>query len=88
MRTKPRVVKEKQVEKLLEDIGKKLTYLRKKKGYSSYETFAYDFDLPRAYYWRMEKGKVNITVKSLHKILAIHKITMEEFFLIDKKLLR
>jgi transcriptional regulator with XRE-family HTH domain len=80
------LVNEKAVEKLLEEIGKKLTYLRKKKGYTSYETFAYDYDLPRAYYWRMEKGKVNITIRSLSKILAIHKMTMDEFFSMDKKL--
>ena len=78
-------MKEKVVEKLLEEIGAKLVYLRKKKGYSSYETFAYDHDLPRAYYWRMEKGKVNITIKSLSKIMAIHKISMEEFFCLHKK---
>jgi transcriptional regulator with XRE-family HTH domain len=73
-------VKDKTVQKTLEDIGQKLTALRKKKGYTSHETFAYDFDLPRVHYWRIEKGKVNLTVKSLMKILSIHKLTLEEFF--------
>lgn len=73
-------MKEKTVQKTLEDIGQKLTALRKKKGYTSHETFAYDFDLPRVHYWRIEKGKVNLTVKSLMKILSIHKVSMEEFF--------
>jgi transcriptional regulator with XRE-family HTH domain len=73
-------VKDKTVQKTLEDIGQKLTALRKKKGYTSHETFAYDFDLPRVHYWRIEKGKVNLTIKSLLKILSIHKITLDEFF--------
>ena len=61
-------------------IGTRLTELRKQKGYSSHEDFAYDYDLPRVQYWRMEKGKANITLKSLHKILSIHKISVEDFF--------
>lgn len=73
-------MKDKTVQKTLEDIGQKLTALRKKKGYTSHETFAYDFDLPRVHYWRIEKGKVNLTVKSLLKILSIHKVSLEEFF--------
>jgi transcriptional regulator with XRE-family HTH domain len=73
-------VKDKTVQKTLEEIGQKLRELRKKKGYSSAETFAYDYDLPRVHYWRIEKGKVNITIKSLHKLLSIHKISLEEFF--------
>jgi transcriptional regulator with XRE-family HTH domain len=78
-------VKDKAVEKILEDIGQKLRQLRKKKGYTSAESFAYDHDLPRVHYWRIEKGKVNITIRSLQKILSIHKLTMEDFFISDKK---
>jgi transcriptional regulator with XRE-family HTH domain len=74
-------VKEDEVLKqLVERIAKKLVELRKKKGYSSYESFAYDHEIPRMQYWRMEKGKTNVTLKSLVKILAIHKLTVEEFF--------
>lgn len=73
-------MKEKSVQKNLEEIGQKLQELRKKKGYTSAETFAYDHDLPRVHYWRIEKGKVNITLNSLHRILSIHKLTLEEFF--------
>lgn len=67
---------------LLEKVGKKLEELRKKKGYTSHESFAYDNELPRVQYWRIEKGKTNVTLKSLVKILAIHKLTVEEFFAI------
>ena len=65
---------------LLKRVGKKLRDLRKKKGYTSHESFAFDHDLPRMQYWRLEKGKTNITFKSLMKVLTIHKLTIEEFF--------
>jgi transcriptional regulator with XRE-family HTH domain len=68
---------EKQV---LHAIGEKLKELRIKKGYTSYETFAIDNELSRMQYWRIEKGLSNITVRSLMRILDIHKITVEEFF--------
>jgi transcriptional regulator with XRE-family HTH domain len=73
-------VKDKSVERTLEEIGQKLRNLRKKQGYTSAESFAYDHDLPRVHYWRIESGKVNITLKSLYKILSIHKMSIEEFF--------
>lgn len=73
-------MKEGSVEKIMEDIGRRVRELRIKKGYTSAENFAYDHDLPRVHYWRIERGKVNITIKSLHRILSIHKITIEDFF--------
>lgn len=73
-------VKEEALTKTLARIGAKLTYLRKKKGYSSHEDFAYDFELPRVQYWRIEKGKANITIKSLCRLLAIHDLSVEKFF--------
>ena len=30
--------------------------------------------------WRKEKGKANITIKSLCKLLTIHNLSVEEFF--------
>jgi hypothetical protein len=72
-------VKEESLEPLLQRIGFKLTELRKKKGYKSHETFSYDFNIPRMQYWRMENGKTNMTLKSLLRILAIHKINFDEF---------
>ena len=67
-------------EQTLADIGERLKALRKKKGYSSHESFAFDYDLPRVQYWRLENGKANCTLKSLYKILAIHNVTIESFF--------
>ncbi len=74
-------VKEKEaLDDTLKKIGLKLTNLRLKKGYTSHEDFAYDYEIPRVQYWRIEKGKTNLTMKSLMKLLAIHKMTVEEFF--------
>jgi len=73
-------VKEEALSNLLKRIGFKLTELRKQKGYTSHENFAFDHDIPRVQYWRIEKGYTNVTMKSLVKLLAIHKLTAEEFF--------
>ena len=69
------------LEDALKRIGLKLTNLRLKKGYSSHENFAYDYEISRVQYWRIEKGKTNITMKSLMKLLDIHKMTIEDFFI-------
>ena len=73
-------MKDKTYQIAIAEIGERLTELRRKKGYTSYETFAFDHGLPRVHYWRIEKGKANITFKSLMRILAIHNLTFEEFF--------
>jgi transcriptional regulator with XRE-family HTH domain len=67
------------VEKQLKKIGDKLKKLRIAKGYTSAETFAFDNDVNRVQYWRMEKGN-NFTINSLMKILEVHKLTLEDFF--------
>lgn len=70
---------------ILELIGKKLIDLRRKKGYTSHAEFASTFGLPRIQYWRMEKGKANVTLKSLGKVLHIHGLTLEELFMQIRK---
>jgi transcriptional regulator with XRE-family HTH domain len=65
---------------LLDQIGHRLTELRKSKGYTSHEDFARDFDLPRIQYWRLEKGKANFTIFTLMRILAIHNLSTIQFF--------
>jgi transcriptional regulator with XRE-family HTH domain len=61
-------------------LGMRLAELRIKKGYSTIKEFTKKYDLPEIQYWRMEKGKANITLKSLVKILNIHNITLQDFF--------
>lgn len=75
-------MKEELLQNTLERIGNKLTDLRKQKGYSSHEDFAYDYEIPRVQYWRIEKGRTNLTIKSLCRLLTIHKLTVDEFFCI------
>lgn len=64
----------------LEKIGKRIKKLRIEKGYTSAEIFAYEHGLNRVSYWRMEKG-CNLTLVSLLRILDIHGISLETFFL-------
>lgn len=74
------MVRDKSLEQTLQEIGQKLTQLRKDKGYSSHENFAFDYNLPRVQYWRMEKGRANLTIKTLRNLLVIHQLTVEDFF--------
>ena len=61
-------------------IGSRLAELRVKKGYSTIKEFTQKYDLPEIQYWRIEKGKANATLKSLFRILSIHKLSLQEFF--------
>lgn len=65
---------------LLVKIGEKIRQLRIEKGYSSYESFSFDYEIPRMQYWRLEKGKTNLTIKTLMKILKIHDLSIQDFF--------
>ena len=60
-------------------IGQRLKSLRIDAGYKSYEVFAWENNLSRIQYWKMEKG-TNCTLKSLFKVLKIHNLTYKEFF--------
>jgi hypothetical protein len=69
----------KKLDKRILKIADKLRKMRIEKGYTSYDSFAWDNDLSRIHYWRIEKGS-NLTMQTLLKILDIHKITLSEFF--------
>lgn len=74
------------IEKLTLAVGEVLKELRIKKGFSSYENFALEYNLDRKQYWRMETGS-NLTISSLHKILEIHNLNASDFFkAVEKKL--
>lgn len=70
---------EKELDRRIVLMAEKLQKLRKAKGYSSYENFAWDNSLPRVQYWRLEKG-TNFTINTLLKVLDVHKMTLKEFF--------
>lgn len=64
---------------VLKIAGIKLQMLRFQRGYKFQKHFALDFGLPIIQYWKIESGKSNFSLKSLHKILMIHNITVEKF---------
>ena len=64
----------------LMSVGTILAELREKKGFSTIKEFADRYDLPAIQYWRIEKGKANITLRSLFKILTIHNLSFHDFF--------
>jgi hypothetical protein len=66
--------------KVLQEIGSRLAELREKNGYTTLKEFVLTNDLPEVQYWRMEKGKANITLKSLLKVLSIHQLSLHDFF--------
>jgi hypothetical protein len=74
------------IQTILKRIGLKLSALRAKKGYSTIKEFTTDYRLPLIQYWRIEKGKANFTLKTLLKVLSIHKINLEDFFCLSKGL--
>ncbi len=69
-------------------VGSHLAELRLKKGFTTIKEFAERYDLPEIQYWRIERGKANVTLKSLTRILNIHRISLQDFFclLSDEKL--
>ncbi|MBT1688872.1 hypothetical protein [Dawidia soli] len=66
-------------EQFAEAVGGVFMKLRKEKGYTSYESFAFDHEFPRAQYWRVETGRHNLTMRTIVKLLVIHKLTLEAF---------
>lgn len=61
-------------------IGLRLKQIRKSMGYSSHESFAYDYNLDRAQYGKIEAGSSNMTLKVLIKHLNAIDYSFTEFF--------
>jgi hypothetical protein len=72
--------KEKSLQNVLAAVGLHLAELRQQKGYSTIKEFTDHYDLPEIQYWRIERGKTNITLKSLSRILNIHRLSIQDFF--------
>ena len=68
-----------EVAKQLENFGNRLKQIRKQKGYTNYEHFAYKHGFNRVQYGRYENG-ANISFKTLVKIVDAFDMTLEEFF--------
>ena len=63
----------------LQKIGERIKALRKAKGYTNYEHFAYDNGINRVQYGRYEKG-ADLKISSLIKVLKGFDMSLTEFF--------
>lgn len=66
-------------EEVLKKLGARIKALRIKKGYSSYEYFAYEHNISRAQFGRYERGE-DLRFSTLIKIVAAFDMTFEQFF--------
>ncbi len=60
-------------------LANRIKQLRIEKGYTNYENFAFDHDLPRAQFGRYERGE-DLRYSSLVKVAKAFGMTLEEFF--------
>ncbi len=63
----------------LKQLGDRIKSLRKAKGYSNYEQFAFTHGIARAQYGRYENG-ADMRISSLLKIIQAFDMNVEEFF--------
>lgn len=63
----------------LQRLGDRIKELRIKKGYTSYEYFAYEHNISRAQFGRYERGE-DLRFSSLLKVANALGLTLEEFF--------
>ena len=66
-------------EKKLNQLGERLRYYRKLRGYTNYEHLAYDVGISRSQYGKYENGG-NIKFTTLCKILNHLNVSLKEFF--------
>ncbi len=66
-------------DKTLKQLGNRIKELRMKKGYKSYEYFAYDHEISRAQFGRYENGQ-DLRFSSLLKVINALEISLQEFF--------
>lgn len=81
MKKKPKSAKtiEYNTEDSVLNLARRIKSLRISKGYTNYETFAYENNISRSQYGRYEKG-TDIRFTSLLRILNAFDITLEDFF--------
>ena len=65
--------------KQLENIGERLRTLRNELGFTNYEQFAFDYEIPRAQNGRYENGE-DLRFSSLLKVLKAMNISLKDFF--------
>ncbi|MBR5231580.1 MAG: helix-turn-helix transcriptional regulator [Clostridia bacterium] len=67
---------------ILNDLGNRIKYLRKKIGLSQ-ERLALKAEIDRTYLAGIEAGKRNATIQSLEKIINALEISMKDFWDFD-----
>lgn len=65
---------------MVRQLGERLKQLRRAKGYTNYEQFAFDHNLGRAQVWRYESGTEDIRFTSLTRVCEALGVTLAEFF--------
>jgi DNA-binding XRE family transcriptional regulator len=63
----------------LKQLGNRIKSLRVEAGYTNYENFAFEHDIPRAQFGRYERGE-DLRYTSLLKICEALDISVKEFF--------
>lgn len=63
----------------LQKLGNRLRSIRKAKGYTNYENFAFEHGINRVQYGRYENG-ADLRFSSLVKLVSAFDMTLEEFF--------
>lgn len=71
--------KELSPEETLKKLGDRIKSLRIKKGYTSYEYFAYEHNISRAQFGRYERGE-DLRFSTLLRIVSAFEMTLEDFF--------
>ena len=62
---------------ILIEIGSRIRQLRKQAGRTQ-EDVAYELAIDRAYYGKIELGKINISISKLHDICKVLKINFSD----------
>lgn len=66
-------------EQVLKELGERIKALRIKKGYTSYEYFAYEHNISKAQFGRYERGE-DLRFSTLARIITAFDMSFEEFF--------
>lgn len=74
MRDKP-----KEIQQELKNLGKRIRSLRKMKGYTNADIFAYENNIDRSQYGKYERG-LDMTFSSILRITKALDISLKEFF--------
>lgn len=67
------------VDDQIHKLAGRISELRKQKGFTNYEFFAYENKIGRSQYGRYEKG-VDMQFSSIIKLINMHGMTVKEFF--------